>query len=308
MAKIVQKNMRTVPGRPPHNVRPQPTIQELNRIIGKSSSVSVVKRANEKVANSVVRVIKRKTTPIDKRHYIHRGNGVDKRPSIDKRPFVSTVKPITNSTINMKTLVFCTGWSDNENWNIYQKWIEEINVKCDQILIPDDGSKILPCFKDFQIITGNLPDSQPSSRVIMYHWDNCLGRPSSLNYPGWYRSFMFVAEYAQRYGFKKIIHIEADCRLISKKIQLYVNELINGWVAFYCPKHNFPETGIQIIAGDSILEFVKFSKIPYNKFVNFLAEKYFPFTVNRKDFIGDRYSEYPKEIPLNADYACQIVT
>lgn len=49
MAKIVQKNMRVVPGKPIHRVKPQPTIQELNRIIGKSTAVSIAKRANEKV-------------------------------------------------------------------------------------------------------------------------------------------------------------------------------------------------------------------------------------------------------------------
>ena len=116
---------------------------------------------------------------------------------------------------------------------------------------------------------------------------------------------MFAATYAQRYGFQKIIHIESDAYLISERIHSFINEFSNGWIAFYCPRHRFPEAGIQIIAGDAIANYIAISQRPYHHFINQCAENYLPFTPNL-DFIGDRYGEYLSEAPPDADYAVQV--
>ena len=212
----------------------------------------------------------------------------------------------------MKTLVFCTGWSNSEShWtNLYGRWLETIRLKklnYQQILIADDGSKVLPTFSEFEIISGRLPKEQPTTDTVMYHWEDNLGiKPGTCNYPGWYRSFTFAAVYAQRYGFEKVVHIEADAYLISKKIHDYVNESVCGWTAFYCPRHNFPEAAIQIIAGNSIEDYRQMGEIPYSKLSHQIAEHYIPFSCVQHGFIGDRYSEFSNEVPRNADYACQI--
>ena len=214
----------------------------------------------------------------------------------------------TNMTAvnSMKTLIFCTGWSnEQDNWNTYKNWLGAIggsNLKYNQILIPDDGSVVLPSFGE---IIGELPDIQPKGDIVVYHWEQNLGRPSHLDYPGWYRSFMFAATYASRYGFEKVVHIESDARIISERLQLYINSVIDGWAAFWCPRHSFPETGIQIIAGESMRRYVELSKTPYEFFIGQHAEGYLPVTVVY-NFIGDRYGEYLPTIPENADYAVQV--
>ena len=55
-----------------------------------------------------------------------------------------------------------------------------------------------------------MPPEQPQAQAVLFHFKNNLGRPSVYDYPGWFRSFTFVATYAQAYQFEKIVHIESD--------------------------------------------------------------------------------------------------
>jgi hypothetical protein len=223
-------------------------------------------------------------------------------------PSINIGNPPVLSDASLKTLIFCTGWSP-ENWKLYERWLNHIRqskLQCNQIIIPDDGSPTLPDFQDCQIITGDLPESQPNSNTVIYHWPIHLGRPSHLNYPGWFRSFMFIPSYVAKYGFKKVIHIEVDAYLTSERIQNYANHIADGWVTFWCPKHNFAEPAIQIIAGSALDNYCQLSKLPYELFINKHAEDYLPFTFINKEFIGDRYGEYLPKVPAHADYAGQI--
>lgn len=221
----------------------------------------------------------------------------------------------------MKTLIFCTTYGKNlAQWEeLHSRWINAIEsgyLEGDKILLIDDGSPELPDWDGIEIIEENeLPDNEPDSRGIVYHFKNNLGRPAFYNHRGWYRSFTFASVYAKKYGYEKIIHVEADSFLISKKFQTYLNEFKNGWEAFWCICHQIPETAIQIIAGqEHIDKLYEFSKLPPETFDGRppdpgveQGDPYFPYTVN-KNFLGDRYGEKELKtyVPLEADYACQI--
>lgn len=217
----------------------------------------------------------------------------------------------------MKTLVFCTGFALTQlEWEErYANWInrvEDTDLNVDTLLIVDDGSLILPDWPGVDVIAGSLPDDEPASRGVIYHFPDNLGRLSLYNYPGWYRSFMFAATYARKYNYEKVIHIESDSAVISEQLQQYINSFRKGWEALWCPSHRIPETAIQIIAGSSVNKFVELSKESYSKFVNRPAdpgieqgEPWLPYVVNKR-FIGDRWGESGMHIPANADYACQI--
>jgi len=221
----------------------------------------------------------------------------------------------------MKTLVFCTAFSKTkERWeDLHSRWINAVengHLEVDKILIPDDGSPEIPEWEGLDYINeGELTDIEPAARGVVYKFKDNLGRPSMYNQVGWYRSFVFAGMYAKKYGYERVIHVEADAFLLSKRIQNYMNNFTDGWESFWCPRHQIPETGIQIIAGEKwINEFAKFYDIPYSQFEGHppdpgveQGESYLPYVTN-KNFIGDRYGEDEENtrVPLNADYACQI--
>lgn len=221
----------------------------------------------------------------------------------------------------MKTLIFCTAYGKTaEEWEtLHSRWINAVecgHIEADKILLIDDGSPEIPAWEGVAIIEeGKLPDVEPEERGVVYHHRENLGRPSIYVQPGWYRSFTYAGVYAKKYGYDKVIHVEADAFLVSKRIQNYMNDFTTGWEAFWCVRHQLPETAIQIIAGEQwINELYKFSEIPYSTFSGRppdpgveQGEPFLPYTVNR-DFIGDRYGEEEAatHVPLRADYACQI--
>lgn len=221
----------------------------------------------------------------------------------------------------MKTLVFCTAYaSTQDRWEeLHSRWINAIEngyLNADKILIPDDGSPEIPEWEGIAYVNeGELTDQEPEERAVVYKFKNNLGRPSLYSHRGWYRSFTFAGMYAKKYGYDKVIHVEADSFLITKNIQEYLNNFSEGWEAFWCRRHQIPETALQVIAGEKwISEYAKFYEIPFAQFEGRppdpgveQGEPWLPYTVN-KNFIGDRYGEdelYTK-VPFSADYACQV--
>jgi hypothetical protein len=221
----------------------------------------------------------------------------------------------------MKTLLFCTAYANTlERWeDLHSRWINSVesgHLNIDKILIPDDGSPYIPEWEDLAYINeSELTDQEPDERAVIYKFKDRLGRPSIYNQVGWYRSFAFAGMYAKKFGYQRVIHLEADAFLISKRIQDYMNNFTDGWESFWCPRHQIPETAIQVIAGENYInEFAKFWDIPYSKFEGQppdpgieQGESYLPYKTNRS-FIGDRYGEdeINTHVPLAADYACQI--
>jgi hypothetical protein len=218
--------------------------------------------------------------------------------------------------MNKKTLLFCTGWSDTQNrWNdLFRVWFDHVkksNLHYDQIIIPDDGSTCMP---DPMWIEAEVIDSfsnrQPTSEVVFYKFPDNLGNHhEQWQWLGCYRSIQLAAEYSQRYNFEKIIYLESDARLLSNRVCDYINTTNDTWTAMYCPKFNMPELGIMFCSGTQLETYYNTMSKTYNEHspIGFarLLEKVFPFTHVEKNFVGDRYSEYPMPIPDIADYACQ---
>jgi glycosyltransferase involved in cell wall biosynthesis len=213
--------------------------------------------------------------------------------------------------IRPKTLVFCTSFATTGvEWDgRYRRWLEAIRsseLEYDDILFVDDGSPVLPDWADTEIASGNV-DGNPPAKILLYHFLDNLGRKAIFDFPGWYRSFAFAGRYAQTHGFKKVIHIESDSFLIGTRLQRYLNEVLSGWVALWCPVHQLPESAIQVIAGDSIDKYADLVIThPHDKLIGCEFELQLPFDLVEKRFTGDRYGEYLPFIPGNAEYAVQV--
>lgn len=222
----------------------------------------------------------------------------------------------------VKTLLFCTSYTNSiDDWKIkYSIWLNHhrnINILFNKSLIVDDGSQVLPNQNEIIdtsiLYHGKEYFDEPETHNIIYHYHERLGRHGIFNYPGWYRSFGYAIQYAVKFNYEKIIHIESDAYIISNNLVNYINSINNDWITLWVPRYGIAETAIQIIAGENYIQdcYNIFQK-PYSEFVNRSADtdietnSWLNYKINR-DFYGDRWGEVIWEVPQTADYACQII-
>jgi len=207
-----------------------------------------------------------------------------------------------------KTLLFCTAYCDTKDtWvSRYQKWINYYSqlIQCDQMLIIDDGSALFPNLHDIQLIN-QLESSQPESKVVLFHFPDRLGRASLKNFPGWYRSYKFALDYAKRFHFEKVIHIESDFYILTSSLTKLINESKTGWSTVFSSHYNFPECALQVICSDQFHAMEKFIAHKYEEYVGFDMENLIPFSHIYREFKGDRSNTIPKEQWLLGDYLAQ---
>lgn len=212
----------------------------------------------------------------------------------------------------MRAFLFCTSYFESaEQFDArYRKWLQyhaSIPLEVEKLFVIDDASPKPPTNPQIAWLDA-LPDALPEQRVIGYHFTERLGRPSLLNYPGWWRSFFSSVRIADRYGFRKIIHVESDTFLLSKKLTDWMNGVSSGWSALWCPRYQFPETCVQVICAD---QFPAMREIAAKDYATHYAlqpvEVLLPFTHVEKNFGGNRYNEFRSSIPGYADYAAQCL-
>ena len=157
----------------------------------------------------------------------------------------------------------------------------------------DDGSPILPVWEDIEILPAE--SETVSDRIILlFHFSDNLGRWRGHNYPGWYRSYAFAAEYAKRHGFEKIIHVESDAFLIGDSVPALFNEIEDEWIALWVPFDEMPETAIQVAAGTGLDSYYAVTRQPYSDFVQQVIELVLPFSRVIKSLAGGRFPAYLK--------------
>jgi hypothetical protein len=206
----------------------------------------------------------------------------------------------------MKSFIFCTCYIDNESQNArvlrYRKWIGYYSALLEQLgaealFLVDDGSGAdgLKEATGLSVIhaAGSLPGEMPG-KLNAIRFEDHLGRSSIMDYPGWWRSFTYAVELAERYGFEKIIHIESDFYILSDRLKAFIRGLRKGWASLFCATYNWPESAVQVICKDNfpnmrkVLEHVRSNNfIPGKE-----AEYMLPFTDVQKGFVGDRLGEF----------------
>ncbi len=212
----------------------------------------------------------------------------------------------------MRTLLFCTSWSDSqERWRtIYGRWIDyyaagQGPLAFDHAFLIDDASPLLPDDPRVSVIQeGDWPEVLP--RIGLYRFSQRLGRGGKYVYPGWWRSYFFSIDLARRYGFDKVVHVECDAFVLSRRLADHLNALDADWTALFCPRYVCAETAIQVICKDHYDEVDAFRADGIDALSGLAAELELPFGNIETQWTGDRYGEYLKEVPADADYACQI--
>ena len=199
----------------------------------------------------------------------------------------------------MKAFIFCTSSieknSETHDMSRYNRWIrfyepllERFNAEHLQ-LIDDSGSAY---DADIAYPDNFLPDVHPESPHI-YRFDKKLGRTSQVQFPGWWRSYLFSIEFARKYGYQKIIHIESDFFIFSDRLIDFIAQLDSGWTSLYSIFYDHPETAIQVICEDQFSNFDDFKKqiVSEDYMIESFAETIIPFTNIETRFNGDRFGE-----------------
>ena len=150
----------------------------------------------------------------------------------------------------MKTFVFCTTFFgvdklyEEAPWR-YPKWIDYYSRNlpafgADRIFLIDDGSN--PAFIQVPGLTvldatAPLPAVLPPG-PILFRFPGNLGRrypwnpPGDDGFPGWWRSFTFSLEIAEKYGYARMIHAESDLFVISQRLADRIRTTTEGWSCF----------------------------------------------------------------------------
>jgi hypothetical protein len=209
----------------------------------------------------------------------------------------------------MRSFLFCTSYFESEEqFRRYRKWLAfhlSVPLAVEKLFLIDDGSPYTPA-DPLLLWTEKLPNDLPSQPAIGFRFPRRLGRAHIGNYPGWWRSFFFSIEIADRYGFPKIVHVESDSFVLSTALTDWINSLRTGWNVLWCPFYQVPETCIQIICEDRFPALRELAARDYtSEFAGQYAENFLPFTRVERNFSGNRYNEFRSTIPSFADYAAQ---
>lgn len=210
-----------------------------------------------------------------------------------------------------KTLLFCTSYCKDEVvWRARpRRWLDHhlpLPIRRDAVFVLDDASPYVPDDPDVRVI-GELPPALPAGpAAFMFRFATHEGRVGLRGHRGWWRSFLHSLAIARAYGCTKIVHVESDAFLLSRKIVDHINGIDAGWTAFWCPHYNVPEPGLQVIVGDQFGAMDEVASRGLDTLTRSLAELTLPFTHVERGFAGNRYGERGGRIPGYADYACQV--
>ena len=201
--------------------------------------------------------------------------------------------------------------------------MEKLGV--DKIILIDDGSpkpwlkKLGLAIYDVKIERMpnkvKLPKNIPENMAIFRFPEN-YGRPVLTVIPGWWRSFTFASLLGIRYNLDKIMHIEADCFVVSEKMFRWLKSKHETWSAPYTKRYWYAETCIQVIPRSKFAQLFAFWEMGKeywfkNGYSNmqYIPELILPIeNIVKNEFYGDRWGEdwWKEEIPKNADYAANI--
>lgn len=195
----------------------------------------------------------------------------------------------------MRTFIFCTSFigGDPEKHGAarYERWVKYYlpmlqELQVERMFLIDDGGSYEG---DINVISGELPD-EANDLINIYRFEETLGRRSMMDFPGWWRSFLFSIEIAKKYGYDRIVHVESDFFVLSDRLKEYIRNVESGWTSMYSAHYNMPESGIQIICKDAFDIFTAFKEKHMN--ADYRMEQYaellLPFTNVNQSFVGDR--------------------
>lgn len=167
-------------------------------------------------------------------------------------------------------------------------------LQFDRILLldnasPDDLWKQLTDSFDFESIRFNLRLNHGGGDWYPYCW----------------RGLYAMNHYIQTSRAKKLIYIDSDSFVLSRRMADWINDANTGWQSVWCKRYNFPEASIHIINEDAFPLFLEFTKGDYMEHCGKKMELVLPFTHINKELDCDRYGETFDPVKPGIDFFSQ---
>ena len=216
----------------------------------------------------------------------------------------------------MKTAIICTMWLDGEYIPKTHKFIkyymsEDVQRELgnpDIWMIDNASDSYALDNLHYKFPIGDEECSAMQSgfwKTFIKKYYKHYTRTAHLEYPYCWRALYFARDLFQEYDYDKVIFMNNDSFIVSKKMMNFVRDLDGSvyWTP-WCPIHNFPECEIQVIT-KSHRGFWNMTATPYIEHNGEHMETIIP-AIYDNQFNGDRWAEYGMDqIPEDADYSTQ---
>ena len=117
-----------------------------------------------------------------------------------------------------------------------------------------------------------------------------LQRGLNYDYPYCWRGLHHIRRLILE-GYDKIICIDSDTFVLTKRLANYIKNSNSGWEAFWSPKYQWPTSEFHILNKDKFEFFMGYTSTPWERMNGQCQERALPFSKITKSFIGDRYGE-----------------
>jgi len=210
-------------------------------------------------------------------------------------------------------ILFSLCWLDepgrlerNLKWLSYYRNIKS-DLGYDQIILVDNASDI----EELKKLKGHIIDAETrkvlhtelGTDLYIYRYGTHLPRISIWDIPYCWRGLEFMKTLLPKVD--KILAIDTDCYVLTKKFATFLKDQNTGWVAPWCEKYGFPETSLFVLSKDSFHLLENFPIPSYNHYATASFETWIPFTDVLKTFKGSRYGETGETQLPEYDYYCQ---
>lgn len=129
-----------------------------------------------------------------------------------------------------------------------------------------------------------------SNSFRMFHCDNIPRGPGPYDYPYCWRALYYIRNLIE-IGYEKIIFIDTDGFILSKRLARYIGDRQSGWVSFWSNTEQFPEASIHVLSDDTFYLFNLYTSHPWETKVGRFMERDLPFTEVNRYFNVGRFGE-----------------
>ncbi len=172
-------------------------------------------------------------------------------------------------------------------------------LEIDKIKLIDNGSceqsidYLYKATKNFDLDFESFPHLEHHIPGTLHHYPNC--------WRALYQNMPLIEQ-----GYEKILMIDTDTFICSKKLATFIRQLNSGWNVFWCKRWNFPSAELSVLCQDSFPILFKFAEKPWPERVGTLMEREIPYTRIHKDWNCDRYGEVNAKLTENIDCYSQM--
>lgn len=207
----------------------------------------------------------------------------------------------TRSEIKMKTVLYTGCYLDGEDAlknNRLERNIRYVNyyssmkelLGFDNIFMLDNGSSY-----------GNAINFLNQTHGVIFESLENIKSDGPNHYPYCWRALYYIQELIEK-GYEKIIMIDSDGFVVSRRLFNHIKNLRLGWNTVWCKRWEFPEASLQILCKDSFHLFKNFARIDYKRRFGNIMEIVLPFTHIFNEFNCDRFGETNAPFTSNIDY------